>query len=78
MKMQWKYFTKNGRTFLRPSLLTCPFSIEVNLSGGKHKVLDVRLYQRGGITSYRTIGETYSIIKAQNILRTAIKQEQTV
>jgi hypothetical protein len=76
-RMKWKYFTKNGRTFLRPSLLTCPFSIEVNLSGGKHKVIDVRLYQNGGSTAYRTVGESYNILEAQTILRTALKQEQT-
>lgn len=77
MKMKWKYHTKNGRTFLRPSLLTCPYSIEVNLSGGAHKVVDVRLYQNGGSTQYRTIAQTISIVRAQDILRTALKQEQT-
>jgi hypothetical protein len=76
-RMTWKYFSKNGRTFLRPSLPTCPYSIEVNLLGGKHRVLDVRLYQNGGSNVYRTVGESYNISEAQKILRTALKEGQT-
>ena len=78
MRMKWKYHTKNNRTFLRPDVVTCPYTIEVNLSGGKHTIFDVRIYANGGSTNYQKVGESYNISEAQNILRNALKQEQTV
>lgn len=77
MRMNWKYHTKNGRTFMRPDHPTCPFTIEVNLSGGRHTIFDVRMYSNGGSINYQKIGESYSITLAQNILRNALRQEQT-
>lgn len=77
MRMKWKYHTKNNRTFLRPDLATCPYTIEVNLSGGKHIIFDVRLYANGGSTNYQKVGESYNMTQAQHILRNALKQEQT-
>lgn len=77
MRMKWKYHTKNDRTFLRPDVATCPFTVEVNTKGGKHQVLDVRMYSNGGNTNYKKVGESYNMTQAQNILRNALKQEQT-
>lgn len=77
MRMNWKIHTKNDRTFYKPDVATCPFAIEVSLTKGKHKVLDTRLYSNGGSTNYQIIGESYNIVGAQNILRNAIKSEQT-
>lgn len=76
MRMKWTIHTKNGKTFIRPDLPTCPFTIEVNLGGGKHSIFDVRLYSNGGSTNYQKIGETGSLYRAQSILRDALKKEQ--
>jgi hypothetical protein len=76
MRTPWKYQTKNGITWLRPSSLTCPFTIKVGLAGEAHEIFDVRLYQNGGSTQYKLIGKSYNMSQAQNILRTAWRKEK--
>jgi hypothetical protein len=77
-RIKWKQHTKNGRTFMRPNIMTCPYVIEVNQTRGKHIIYDIRMYSNGGSTSYQKIGESFSLAMAQNILRNAYKQEQTI
>jgi len=76
MKFQWKQHTKNGATWMRPNLYTCPFSIQIATTrGSAHKVYDIRTYNEQSLIGYGLMGESISIQTAQKILRDLCRKE---
>jgi hypothetical protein len=76
MKFQWKQHTKNGATWMRPNLYTCPYVIKIAATrGSAHKVYDIRTYNSQSLTSYGLVGESVSIQTAQKILRDLCRKE---
>lgn len=71
---KWRYHSKNGITWLRHGI--SPYSIQLDLSGGKHKVFDVRMYSSGGSTNYKLVKETRSIEVARNTIRTMEREDR--
>lgn len=74
-RLTWRYVTTlKGATKLLPSFQ--PFVIDVDLSGGKHTVSDVRRYQNGGSTAPVEKFRSYSIEQCKRKIRRLIKEEK--
>jgi len=71
-RLNFKYITKNKTTWLRD--VSTKYSIKVDLSGGKHRVYDVTMYQNGGSTEYVEVFNGWSLEQCKRKVRSLLNE----